>query len=51
MIADLKARGGSHTGDARQAMALDGLCPRDGAALRVRRIGGRTTVSCPVHQV
>jgi formamidopyrimidine-DNA glycosylase len=51
VIADLTARGGSHTGDARQAMALDGLCPRDGAALQVRRIGGRTTVSCPVHQV
>ncbi len=51
VIADLTARGGSHTGDARQALALDGLCPRDGAALQVRRIGGRTTVSCPVHQV
>jgi formamidopyrimidine-DNA glycosylase len=51
VIAELTARGGSHTGDARQAMALDGLCPRDGAALQVRRIGGRTTVSCPVHQV
>jgi formamidopyrimidine-DNA glycosylase len=51
VIGDLTARGGSHTGDARQAMALDGLCPRDGAALQVRRIGGRTTVSCPVHQV
>jgi formamidopyrimidine-DNA glycosylase len=50
VIAELTARGGSHTGDARQAMALDGLCPRDGAALQVRRIGGRTTVSCPVHQ-
>jgi formamidopyrimidine-DNA glycosylase len=51
VIADLTARGGSHTGDARQAIALDGLCPRDGAALQVRRIGGRTTVSCPIHQV
>jgi formamidopyrimidine-DNA glycosylase len=51
VIADLTARGGSHTGDARQAVALDGLCPRDGAALRVGRIGGRTTVSCPLHQV
>jgi formamidopyrimidine-DNA glycosylase len=51
VIAELTARGGSHTGDARQALALDGLCPRDGAALQVRRIGGRTTVSCPVHQL
>jgi formamidopyrimidine-DNA glycosylase len=51
VIAELTARGGSHAGEARQAMALDGLCPRDGASLQVRRIGGRTTVSCPVHQV
>ena len=51
VIRELTARGGSHTGDVRQAAALDGLCPRDGAALQVRRIGGRTTVSCPVHQV
>lgn len=51
VIVELTPRGGSHTGDARQAMALDGRCPRDGAALQVRRIGGRTTVSCPVHQV
>ncbi|HZA78064.1 MAG TPA: DNA-formamidopyrimidine glycosylase family protein [Acidimicrobiales bacterium] len=50
VIAELTARGGSHTGDARQAMALDGLCPRDGAPLQVRRVGGRTAVSCPVHQ-
>lgn len=51
VITDLTARGGSHMGDARQATALDGLCPRDGAALQVRQIGGRTTVSCPVHQL
>jgi formamidopyrimidine-DNA glycosylase len=50
VIAELTVRGGSHTGDARQAMALDGLCPRDGAPLQMRRVGGRTTVSCPVHQ-
>ena len=42
--------GGSHTGDVRQAAALDGLCPRDGAPLVRRTVGGRTTVSCPVHQ-
>ncbi len=50
VLADLMARGGSHTGDLRQAAALDGLCPRDGAALVRRRVGGRTTVSCPEHQ-
>jgi formamidopyrimidine-DNA glycosylase len=46
----LMDRGGSHTGDLRAAAALDGLCPRDGAALTRRRIGGRTTWSCPRHQ-
>jgi formamidopyrimidine-DNA glycosylase len=50
VLADLGARGGSHTGDVRQAASLDGLCPRDGAALLRRQVGGRTTVSCPVHQ-
>ncbi len=50
VLADLMARGGSHTGDVRQAAAIDGLCPRDGTPLTRRRIGGRTTVSCPRHQ-
>lgn len=50
VLAELGARGGSHTGDLREAAALDGLCPRDGGALVRRRIGGRTTLSCPVHQ-
>jgi formamidopyrimidine-DNA glycosylase len=50
VLAELMARGGSHTGDLRQAAALDGLCPRDGAALIRRRVGGRTTLSCPAHQ-
>jgi len=50
VLGDLTVRGGSHTGDVRQAAALDGLCPRDGAPLARRQVGGRTTVSCPVHQ-
>ncbi|HET6954034.1 MAG TPA: DNA-formamidopyrimidine glycosylase family protein [Acidimicrobiales bacterium] len=50
VLDDLGARGGSHTGDLRQAAALDGLCPREGAALVRRTIGGRTTLSCPRHQ-
>jgi formamidopyrimidine-DNA glycosylase len=50
VLTDLMARGGSHTGDLRQAAAMDGLCPRDGAPLVRRRVGGRTTVSCPQHQ-
>jgi formamidopyrimidine-DNA glycosylase len=50
VLADLMARGGSHTGDVRQAAATDGLCPRDGTPLVRRRVAGRTTVSCPQHQ-
>ena len=50
VLRDLAARGGSHTGDVRQAASLDGLCPRDGAVLVRRQVGGRTTVSCPAHQ-
>jgi formamidopyrimidine-DNA glycosylase len=50
VLADLMARGGSHTGDLREAVMRDGLCPRDGAALQRRTVGGRTTHSCPVHQ-
>lgn len=49
-LVDLGGRGGSHTGDLRRAVALDGRCPRDGASLRRRTIGGRTTWSCPAHQ-
>jgi len=28
----------------------DAPCPRDGALLQRRTVGGRTTYSCPVHQ-
>jgi len=41
-------RGGSHTGDLPRD--LDVPCPRDGGALERRRIAGRTTFSCRVHQ-
>jgi formamidopyrimidine-DNA glycosylase len=44
-------RGGSHTGDLMPARVPGGHCPRDGAPLLRRRIGGRTTFSCPVHQL
>ncbi|MCU1497385.1 MAG: putative glycosylase [Acidimicrobiales bacterium] len=43
-------RGGSHTGDLHASRRRDGTCPRDGAPLERRTIGGRTTYSCPVHQ-
>lgn len=49
-LTQLGRRGGSHTGDLMEARAPGGLCPRDGAPLERRRIGGRTTVSCPAHQ-
>ena len=44
----LGRRGGSHTGD--MPRDLDVPCPRDGAPLVRRKVGGRTTYSCPVHQ-
>jgi len=44
----LDRRGGSHTGD--MPRDLDIPCPRDGAHLVRRKVAGRTTYSCPVHQ-
>jgi formamidopyrimidine-DNA glycosylase len=44
----LGRRGGSHTGDLPRD--LDRPCPRDGGPLQRRRIAGRTTYSCTVHQ-
>lgn len=49
-LAELGERGGSHTGDLQEARQRGGTCPRDGALLDRRTIGGRTTYSCPVHQ-
>jgi len=47
----LQRRGGSHTGDHMVASEPGGRCPRDGAEMLRRTVGGRTTYSCPVHQV
>lgn len=47
---ELLARGGSHTGDLQVARVRGGACPRDGTPLLRRRVGGRTTYSCPRHQ-
>jgi formamidopyrimidine-DNA glycosylase len=44
----LGRRGGSHTGDLPRER--DAHCPRDGAMLVRRTVGGRTTFSCPLHQ-
>jgi formamidopyrimidine-DNA glycosylase len=49
-ITGLTERGGSHTGDLMPARARGATCPRDGAPLLRRTIGGRTTYSCPKHQ-
>ena len=46
----LGRRGGSHTGDHMEARFPGGLCPRDGAAMRVATVGGRTTYWCSLHQ-
>jgi formamidopyrimidine-DNA glycosylase len=46
----LGRRGGSHTGDLTSARGPGLHCPRDGAPLLRRTVGGRTTYSCPVHQ-
>jgi formamidopyrimidine-DNA glycosylase len=50
-LAELTERGGSHTGDLQIARQRGGLCPRDGEPLERRTIGGRTTYSCPRHQL
>jgi formamidopyrimidine-DNA glycosylase len=49
-LAELGDRGGSHTGDLQDSRQRGGICPRDGAPLRRRTVGGRTTYSCSVHQ-
>jgi formamidopyrimidine-DNA glycosylase len=49
-IADLTQRGGSHLGDLMEGRGTGGQCPRCGVALRVDRVGGRTTYWCAVHQ-
>lgn len=49
-VALLIERGGSHTGDLQPQRRPGGTCPRDGAPLVRRKVGGRTTWSCPRHQ-
>lgn len=50
-VADMTERGGSHTGDLQEFRFDGALCPRDGTPLARRSIGGRTTYSCPRHQL
>jgi formamidopyrimidine-DNA glycosylase len=49
-VDELTARGGSHTGELQVARTRGAVCPKDGAPLLRRTIGGRTTYSCPRHQ-
>jgi formamidopyrimidine-DNA glycosylase len=49
-VADLLARGGSHTGDLQVARVPGSTCPRDGAPVERLRVGGRTTYRCSRHQ-
>ena len=50
VLVELTERGGSHTGDLQSERTRSGVCPKDGAALLRRTVGGRTTFSCPKHQ-
>lgn len=50
VLADFVRDGGSHTGKLQPARHRGSLCPKDGAPLDRRTIGGRTTFSCPQHQ-
>jgi formamidopyrimidine-DNA glycosylase len=50
VVEDLQGRG-SHAGRIGPARRPGGVCPNDGAPLVRRTIGGRTTWSCPEHQV
>ena len=47
----LGRRGGSHTGDLTSQREPGAHCPKDGTPLLLRTVGGRTTYSCPVHQL
>jgi formamidopyrimidine-DNA glycosylase len=48
---DLLAGGGSHTGALMAHRVPGGRCPRDGTELVHQTVGGRSTWSCPRHQV
>lgn len=50
-LADFVRDGGSHTGELQDFRQRGASCPRDGHELQRRTIGGRTTYSCPLHQV
>ena len=49
-LADLLAKGGSHTGDLMPERHPGGVCPKDGTPLRRATVATRTTWWCPAHQ-
>lgn len=51
VLSDFMEDGGSHTGRLQPSRTRGGHCPRDGVELLRREIGGRTTYSCPEHQL
>lgn len=50
VLAELSARGGSHTGDLMAERHPGGRCRRDGSELARATVSGRTTYWCPRHQ-
>ncbi len=50
VLADFLRDGGSHTGRLQPARIRGARCPKDGAPLLRRQVGGRTTFSCSQHQ-
>lgn len=51
VASDFIRDGGSHTGRLQSSRVRGAHCPTDGTELERRTIGGRTTYSCPLHQV
>jgi formamidopyrimidine-DNA glycosylase len=50
-IRDAVKNGGVHTGKFMPSRVRGGTCPRDGGALKLDTVGGRTTLLCPVCQL
>lgn len=50
-IRDAVRNGGVHTGKFMPSRVRGGVCPREGASLRLDTVGGRTTLWCPVCQL
>jgi formamidopyrimidine-DNA glycosylase len=51
VLRDFLRDGGSHTGRLQPSRVRGGHCPKDGTELSRREVGGRTTYSCPAHQL